>query len=372
MNTIIEKIDNSKLENSKLDYSIDNYIMIINAKCEKSDKREEKEVKKGKKINKKKEKMNEENPYIPKMEEYEMIYENNYNVQQLKHFAKVYKLKIGGNKKELVTRLYCFLKLSSKIVKIQSIFRGKILRKYLSLHGPALFKRDICNNHTDFFTMEDMKDLKYNQFISYKDEDGFIYGFDMVSLYNLILKSSAKNPYNRKNLPDSLLQNIKTIIRLSKIFNIDVNVEIKSIINEITHEKSTELRILELFQNIDALGNYSNPIWFQSLSRNQLFRFVIELRDIWNYRAQLTHDIKRSVCPPHGEPFHHLNINYIRIENDLDKVKRAILVVLEKLVNTGIDQDSKTLGAYYILSALTMVSENAATSLPWLYQSVSF
>jgi hypothetical protein len=367
MNTIIEKVDNSEL-----DYSIDKYMMIINSKCEKSDKREEKENKKCKKTIKKQEKINDEKPYIPKMEEYEMIYENNYNVQQLKYFAKTYKLKIGGNKKELITRLYCFLKLSAKIVKIQCIFRGKLLRKYLSLHGPALLKRELCNNQMDFFTMEDMKDLKYNQFISYKDEDGFVYGFDMVSLYNLILKSGAKNPYNRKNLPDSLLHNIKTIIKLSKVFKVDVNVEIKSLMNEITPEKSTELRVLELFQNIDSLGNYSSPIWFQSLNRNQLFRFVIELRDIWNYRAQLTQDVKRSICPPHGEPFQYLNINYVRIENDLDKVKKAILVIMEKLVNTGIDQDSKTLGAYYVLSALTLVSENAAISLPWLYQSVSF
>jgi len=41
-------------------------------------------------------------------------------------------------------------------------------------------------------------------------------------------------------------------------------------------------------------------------------------------------------------------------------------------INTGIDNDSKSLGAYYILGALTLVNTNAAISLPWLYQSVNY
>jgi len=324
------------------------------------------------KKNKKLQKIEDDKPYIPKMTEYAMIYENNYNVQQLKHFAKANKLKIGGNKKELMTRLYCFLKLSSKIVKIQALFRGNLIRKYIKYHGPALLRRELCNNNSDFFTMEDVKDLDFNQFISYKDEDGFIYGFDMVSLNNLFLKSGGKNPYNRKDIPEIVLQNMKTIIKMSKILKIPVIVDIKNIVDEVTAEKSTELRVLELFQNIDSLGNYTTPSWFTTLNRTQLFRYMNELRDIWNYRAQLTQETKRAICPPHGDPFQHFNINYIRTENDLDKVKRSVVGVLEKFVNTGIDNDNKTLGAYYVLSALTLVNENAAFALPWLYQSVSF
>jgi hypothetical protein len=41
---------------------------------------------------------------------------------------------------------------------------------------------------------------------------------------------------------------------------------------------------------------------------------------------------------------------------------------MEKMVNTGIDKDNKCLGAYYILSALTLVNNDAATALPWLYE----
>jgi hypothetical protein len=45
---------------------------------------------------------------------------------------------------------------------------------------------------------------------------------------------------------------------------------------------------------------------------------------------------------------------------------------MENLVVTGINKDSKCLGAYYVLGALTLVNNDAATSLPWLYQAVCY
>jgi putative alpha-1,2-mannosidase len=42
---------------------------------------------------------------------------------------------------------------------------------------------------------------------------------------------------------------------------------------------------------------------------------------------------------------------------------------MEKLVNSGINNDNKCLGAYYVLSALTLVNNDAATSLYWLYEA---
>jgi hypothetical protein len=133
-----------------------------------------------------------------------------------------------------------------------------------------------------------------------------------------------------------------------------------------------ELRTLTLFQNIDAMGNYSDPKWFLSLSRHQLVKLIRELTDIWNYRAQLSNEIKRSICPPHGDPFRHFNMHFVQTDFDLVNVKKVILEVLEKFVNTGVDIDSRTLGAYYVLGSLTLVNPLAATALPWLFQSFSF
>ena len=132
------------------------------------------------------------------------------------------------------------------------------------------------------------------------------------------------------------------------------------------------MRALMLFQNMDLLGNYSNSQWFLSLTRVQLIKYVRELSDIWNYRAQLSPEVKMKICPPIGDPFRNLSIAYLHTEANMSNARKAVLEVLEKMVNSGVDTDSKSLGAYYVLGGLTLVSENAATSLPWLYQSVSY
>ena len=45
---------------------------------------------------------------------------------------------------------------------------------------------------------------------------------------------------------------------------------------------------------------------------------------------------------------------------------------MEEFVNKGIDNNSKTLGCYYVLSCLTLVNSSAAETLPWLYESVNY
>lgn len=306
-------------------------------------------------------------------QEHDLFTKYNYNIQQLKTIANHYKLKTTGNKFELTTRIYRHLFLSYYALKIQKHIRGKLHRKYIKYHGPAFLHRHLCTNTSDFLTMDEMKDIQYEQFFSYKDNDGFIYGFDLVSLHNLIYKSNGiiKNPYNRRNIPNQAMEEFKTLFRLSKLFKIPISVEIKDIESEITPEKSTELRILSLFQNIDSLGNYSSPSWFSSLNQSQLIKFIRELMDIWSYRAQLSLEIKRNICPPLGNPFQRLQ-HITQLQNiEFSELKKIVLVILEKFVNLGVDQDSKSLGAYYVLAALTLVNEDAAIALPWLYQSVS-
>ena len=344
---------------------VENYMNRINSECEKT-------------IpiitNTNVKKITNENMVIPTFHTYDTLIQHNYSIQQLKIIAKSHKLKVSGIKKDLVSRIYVFLKLSSFIIKIQKIFRSRLLRKCNILHGPAYLNRSICTNDSDFLTGEELKDMKGSQFFSYKDVDGFIYGFDIISLYNLIIKTEGmvKNPYNRNNITKRVINNMKSLIRLSKILKINIELVIEDISIELSSQKNVELRILDLFQNINSLGNYSEPVWFSSLDRFQIIRFLRDLTDIWNYRAQLSNETKRCICPPSGDPFRNISYNYLHNEPNIEKIKQTALDILEKFVNTGIDKDNKSLGAYYVLGALTLVNENAAASLPWLYQSVSY
>ena len=134
--------------------------------------------------------------------------------------------------------------------------------------------------------------------------------------------------------------------------------------------KSIEFKIITLFQKIDEHGFITNIEWFNSLSRLHLIRYIRELGDIWNYRAQLSLETKRNICPPNGNPFVYFNNHNFYSSVSINQLKYSILKVIECLVNTGVSNESKSLGAFYVLAALTLVNTDAAESLPWLYQSV--
>ena len=359
---------NEKLIKNKNDNNINEYYNFL---CENVTNKMP-ELKKIEKMEKIDEEINE---HVPNFNEFGFLIRYNYNLQQLKTIAKTYKLKITGNKSQLISRIYSFLFLSVSAVKIQKIIRGCLQRKYFSYHGPALKNRLLCTNNFDFLSMEELTTIPKEQFFSYKDEDGFIYGFDLISLHNLIYKCNGaiKNPFNTKPINSKVIEEFRTLLRLSRLFKINICLEISDITKEVSDKKSVELRALTLFQNIDALGNYSNSQWFLTLNRIQLIKFIRELVDIWQYRAPLTKEVKCAICPPTGNPFIRLpNYNILHTLENLDDVRKIILDILEKFVMSGIDKDSKCLGAYYVLGAITLVNNDAATSLPWLYQAVCY
>ena len=313
---------------------------------------------------------------IPNFNEFELLVKCNYNINQLKTIAKHYEIKMVGNKSNMSSQIYSYLYLSSFAVKLQKYCRGHLFRKYMRFHGPALKQRSLCTNNIDFLSMEQLSDISKEQFFSYKDEDGFIYGFDILSLYNLIYKCDdnvVKNPFNIKPIGQYVIDDFRTLLRLSKLFKINLVIEIADISKEVSNKKRIELQTLTLFQNIDALGNYSNAEWFLTLDRLRLLKFTRELVDIWTYRAHITNETKRAICPPIGNPFSRLPKYHIlqNIEN-IDDIRSHLLGTLERLIGSGIDKDSKCMGAYYILGALTLVNVDAATTMPWLYQAVCY
>lgn len=312
------------------------------------------------------------------MNNYNTLLVVKYKMDELKKLCTKYKISKGGNKDDLTKRLYEYCKNSIGPIKIQKVFRGFLNRKLQKLQGPALKNRKICTNDTDFFTMDDMCEIPTTQFYSYRDEDDFVYGFNIVSLYNLILKegSKAKNPYNRSEFDSKLKENVSSMIRISRVLKIPIEIDLK---NEIMDPaKRMELKILELFQTMNSYGNYANSEWFSDLSRNSHIRFARELVDIWNYRALLTAAKKQEICPPHGTPFlgtpYFTNmVNNATLNNlSLETIVKYNVQIIENLVKSAIDIDNKMLGTFYVLSSLTLVSQPARDAMPWLYDAVVY
>jgi hypothetical protein len=314
---------------------------------------------------------NHDDSYLPDMSNYFQLLTTKVNISNLKSYLKHYSLKTTGKKDDLVKRIFMHLHLSSYAVVIQKTIRGYLQRFFNRLHGPAYMKRSLCVNETDFFTLEPLTEIDKYQFISFKDKDNFVYGFDICSLYKLLTDSTGPvmNPYNRNKIAGFFLSRIKRIIRLGKLFNIDVNVKIEEEI--VDKNKSVQFKALDIFQKIDALGNYSDPRWFLSLNHAQLTKFVRELADIYNYRANLLPETKQKIYPPPGDIFDGFDMNHM-IGLEIDKTRDYILNLVERFIVCGIDNDSKSLGAYYVLASLTLVNSAAAEAIPWLYQSVLY
>ena len=322
---------------------------------------------------KNKEKINNNDLIIPKYKDYNNILTINYNLTQLKKFIKHYKIKISGNKDELKKICYNFLYYSFYINILQKKCRNNLIKKYNLLHGPAFIKKHLCINDVDFCTLDNIKEINIYHFFSFKDADNFIYGFDIQSIYNLYSKNSNKleNPFNTKLIDNKVLTDLLEIIRLSKVLNIKLYLNYDKIDN-FNEKKKIDFKILELFQKIDSLGNFTNINWFNSLNKFSLIVFLKELIDIWNYRAMLTLETKVNICPPFGDPFKNLSFNMRNINScNFNIIKKNIINVMDELINKGINNEYKSLGASYILCSLTLVNNDAAEALPHLYWSVN-
>lgn len=306
---------------------------------------------------------------------YEQLKTEKYKMDELRKLCSQYKVSRAGNKEEITKRLYDYCKNSIMPLKIQKVVRGFLHRKLIKLRGPAFKKRNICTNETDFFTMDEMHEIPYEQFYSYKDIDGFIYGFNILSLHNLISKEGdgTKNPYNRNSIPIIVKQDIRRIVKLAALLKSPIDIVIKQEI--LDPRKRMEMKILDLFQTINSYGNYSNSEWFSTLNHIGHVRFARELYDIWNYRAQLANIKKYEICPPHGNPFmgtpYFTNTanNNTLVNLGIDVLIRFNVQIIENLVKSAIDIDNKTLGSFYVLTALTLVSEPARNAMPWLYEA---
>ena len=322
-------------------------------------------------------KMTDESFRMISMSEYDLVKTNKYKVSQLKAICKFYQMKVSGNKEELITRIYNYLKNSLYAIKIQRRARGHLLRKYIHSCGPSLKNRKLCINDTDFASLEPVGEIPFNQFFSFTDDKNNIYGCDIVSFYGLLQKKTiavnksnkvALNPYTREVINNELRSKFSLRLRLARVNRIEhIVIEEPEIVD---HVKQMEFKVIELFQYINELGNYADSKWFTDLSKNMTIIFIREMYDIWTYRAQLSTSVMREIVPPHGNPFTGASLHLAQSQSE-EYVKKQAVRIIELMVKSGHTEENRSLGAFYVLSALTLVSDPARIALPWLFQSVA-
>jgi len=329
-------------------------------------------------------------------------YKNNidlkkFTIPQLKHIAKKNRLHVSGTKSLLLLRISSFFQQTKSVVTIQACFRRYIVSLFFKLRGGKKIDTT-CVNDSDFYTMDPLNDIPFYDFFSYKDEKGFVYGFHLESLIALFENGGIFiNPYNREKIDISIIRKLCSLMRISRmLFKNNVNNPINNIamLNENTvnnnnyFEMNTTLRrrhammkleeiqlrslstrIEEVFMEIDFLGNYTHSTWFSSLNKLNCIHFVQYLSGIYHSNVPFT--VRSQICP-FFNPFYFRVFDYpTNLSNDEKHVHRA-LSIIENIVFSGGNIEFRRLGIIYILTSLTIVSLDARTAMPWLYESTLF
>lgn len=364
---------------------------------------------------------------------------NKYKLVELKSVAKTNRLFITGSKPVLINRITTHFNLMRNATKIQSIMKGYFVRRSFQLRGPAFKDRKICVNETDFYTLEPLPDIPFQEFFSYTDSKNFVYGFNILSLITLYRKKRygndiLLNPYNRDIIdieiktrifslynyiksvfPDNTLEEDKQAnvfipisrpiarrvirrpiipilslpVRSTTPQNTIVTTTMRSTspvipepslviddgLNAIRanlveiRSKPIETRIQELFMEIDQLGHYTDSTWFSTLGKRNFYLLYFTLEEIWSFRAHIPSSTKSNICPL-GNPF----LNFpIRPRYDTfteEEMCSFCLHVMENFILTSVDIEYRKLGAFHVLTALTVHSLPARNAMLWLYESI--
>jgi len=352
-----------------------------------------------------------------------------YKLSELKQVAKHYKLPVSGNKPIVIERIRTFFNQTTATNTIQRIFRGHMVRYSYKLRGPAFHNRQLCVNETEFYTLDPISEIPDESFFSFVDSRNYVYGFDICSIISLITKSEKPiNPYNREafpydatvalhklyNITKILFPNIwyvyyeqnttKTYTKPSTYTTVNRNDNINTIFqtinastssapsvslgnvpttrNQIIAEQSEinqrletirrepfETRTRELFMEINLLGNYAESRWFTELNRIRLARYYQFYYDWWFVRSRLNNETRNRICML-DDPFSDVNLLYLYPTTTLEDYREACLRLMENMVYGTRDIEYRKLGALHLLSILTVVSEEARRSMPWLYESI--
>lgn len=254
-----------------------------------------------------------------------------------------------------------------KIIKIQSLIRRNSVLFKLNYFGPFFFNKNISNNSFDFFSYQDVKSIPLEFLISYKDDDKFIYTFDIRSLDKLFSSQSYENPFNRQPFPKRILNLVRE--RILKVNDSQPSISKRRKKNETVEEITSNIktRAIDLFQKMDKLDQYTNVSWFCDLNLKQLKNFYRFLEDIWNYRTQLTPQQKKKISK-NGDVCSIALSKIFKIKK-ITEIQTIVLNQIELLITGGETREDQVLGCLYILTAFAETSPKIAECLPWLINS---
>lgn len=248
-------------------------------------------------------------------------------------------------------------------ILIQKIIRSFIVQTNIKQRGISCYARHLCNNKTEFMKFTSINSIKISEYFGFV-ENGLHWGFDILS-FKMILNKNMKNPYTTHEITELNKNKFSRLIfKIEKIKKVEMN-------DIIPNNKyiSIQQECVRIFQIMDTLKNYTKCKWFLDLNLCQLKELYKQLEDIWNYRLNLS-TLEKFKYTNDGKLFKMNVKNFYKI-NNIHTAQTILLSEFERLVTEGKSESDKCTASQWILSALTLVHEDARISLPWLYQSAS-
>ncbi len=274
----------------------------------------------------------------------------------------------------IILRVKCIQPIIQHTTKAAIVVRNwwrhrYFIRRYATwrLHGPATFDRTLMSNETDFFTFDTCNEILAPYFFSFRDTDGFVYGFDARSLFRLqelSRGSGVENPYTRLPFSSTVIARLATLRRVIETAGLSTCHAGPA---NLTPEQLFRFKVVDLCQTIDELDFYTDPEWILTLDVRRLHIFYHMLVDIFFSRAGLTHARRKELVPCTYEtnPFR-MNIAEFMSGTELQPLREYAVDCIRKIVSLSPDRNNRKLGAMYVLMALSAVSRSCARAYPYL------
>ena len=262
-----------------------------------------------------------------------------------------------------INRLNHYTNNSEKIQKIQFIYKEKYKKQQSLIRGEGFLNKKSCNNTEDFFTYENVDEISDKYFFSYKDYKNIVWFFDIRSLKKLI-DMKQPNPYTMVPFNDNVI--IRALKIIEKLNNMNISTDFKDEIKQVEKDKKKLLKqkVIDVFASIERLGLSVNAQWFTCLHIIHLKKIYGLMEDIWNYRAELSQELKIKMCPPDGKIFNR-SPHEIRHTSDRMKMMDYILTDIYKFNNAEYDSDKIT-GFTYFLISLSKVNPIVLDTHSWM------
>ena len=157
------------------------------------------------------------------------------------------------------------------VIKIQSLFRGFILRNRLRLCGPGVLCRSICHNDEDLITCEQKNTVNPFDFFSIVD-GGETFWFDQRTMIEWSQKNvDVTNPYTRSLLSVDDTRRLREL----QVWRIHVGTPCYHTVQNITSESRRDVRWLRIAQILrENSFDEAHPEIFLGMPRGQLLSFI--------------------------------------------------------------------------------------------------